>query len=141
MKTPKFLSVAILLFAALACSGSDPTAPPPPRAFQFAIRGLPEAEGRFVAVTSDPAVLARLASELSIAPAERRFHVHGAVAPGDGGHNAPWQWHFVPGAWDMVEASVELCDGTPAMVDVDPAGWMDKAGAFCPWGSFVEREF
>jgi hypothetical protein len=134
------LLVAGLLATTLACPSSDPTAPPAPRVFQFSIRGLPDAEGRFVAVTSDPAVLARLAAELALPAADRRLHVHGAVAPGDGGHNAPWNWHFVPGSWDVVEASIELCDGTPAMVDPDPDGWMDKAGAFCPWGSYVEAE-
>lgn len=129
----------VLLLAGLSCSDPDPAAPAA-RAFAFAVRGLPADEGRFVAVTSDPAVLRVVDAQLALPADDRFLHVHGPVAEGDGGHNAPWHWHFVPGEWALVEASIELCDGTPAMVEEDPAAWMEKAGTFCPWGSYVVGE-
>lgn len=141
MRAVAVAALAFVLGAGLSCSDSDPGVPAsPPRAFLFAIRGLPESEGNFIAVTSDPVVLRRLEVQLALPPDSRNLHIHGPVATGDGGHNAPWSWHFVPGEWDVVEVSIELCDGTPADVEADPAGWMDQAGAFCPWGSYVVRE-
>lgn len=130
------------LVLGVACSGAEPLPAPSPstRTFRFLIRGIPDAEGRFVASTSNAAVLARIDAELVLPPAERRLHIHGPIALGDGGQNTPWHWHFVPDAWDMVEASIEVCDGTPAMVEDDPAAWLDKVGVFCPWASFVDRE-
>ncbi len=135
----RILFAVLVLLPGLACSDPDP-ASPAPRAFTFAVRGLSETEGRFVAVTSDPGVLRVVDAQLALPFGERSLHIHGPVADGDGGHNAPWHWHFVPGAWQLVEASIELCDGTPAMVEEDPAAWMEKAGAFCPWGSYVVGE-
>lgn len=53
------------------------------------------------------------------------------------GHNLSWSWHFVPGRWDMVEISVEACDGSPRMVENDLDYRVDRVGDFCPWASYV----
>jgi hypothetical protein len=36
--------------------------------------------------------------------------------------------------------SVEMCDGLPSAVDADLSYWLDTAGTFCPWDSYVLRE-
>jgi len=132
----------VLLLAATSCgdSADNPLAPPAPRSFIFGVRGLPDAEGQFVAVTSDPDVLARLEVELALDESKRALHIHGPIARGGGGHNIAWQWHFVPQQWDVVEISIELCDGTPQAVESDLDYWVDTVGTFCPWGSYVQRE-
>ena len=115
------------------------TSPGPPR-FLFAMRSVPGADGQFVAETSDPAVLATLRAQLALPVAQRDLHVSGALARGGAGYNLAWSWHLVPGAWNMVELSVETCDGTPAMVEADPDTWVDQIGTFCPWASYVQSE-
>ncbi len=104
------------------------------------MRNVPDAEGRFVAVTSDPRVIAKLESELRLPVADRLLHVDGPIAAGNGGHNLSWSWHFVPDAWDAVEMSVERCDGTPAAVESDVSAWVKDIGVFCPWGSYVQEK-
>ena len=135
-------AMALLLVPLAACRGSDGGAvkPPAERAFVFGTRGVADVDGRFVAVTSDPIVLAKLEAELALPAAERFLHIHGPIARGDGGHNLAWSWHFVPGGWDLVEISAEVCDGTPRMVEADVNSWVDKVGTFCPWSSYVQGE-
>ena len=130
----------VLALGLAACGGQDAAVPgPSATAFVFAMRGVPEAEGRFVAVTDDPAVLARLEDQLALPESERSLHIAGPIASGNGGHNLAWSWHFIPGRWDVVEASIEVCDGTPQAVEKDVGRWVAEVGTFCPWASYVQR--
>jgi len=131
---------AVVLAAAavpLGCHDAAPPDPPPPAevAFLFGMKDDATGVENFVAVTSDPAVIARVRAELALAPEQRTLHIHGPIARGNGGRNLDWSWHFVPGDWDVVEISIELCDGRPADVESDLDYWIDTVGAFCPWGS------
>lgn len=132
--------LAFLLLGFAACSDDDAPGAPAlgPRTFLFGTRGVPAEEGEFVAVTSDPLVLAALDAELALPEAERGRHISGVVAKGDGGHNLSWSWHFVPEAWDLVEVSIEICDATPLSVEQNVDAWAGQV--FCPWSSYVERE-
>jgi hypothetical protein len=47
--------------------------------------------------------------------------------------NTGWNWHLVD--VEMVEASIELCDGRPS--DVEHAGASYGGGRFCPWSATV----
>jgi len=47
--------------------------------------------------------------------------------------NAGWSWHLAD--VEMVEASIELCDGRPS--DVERAGVSYGGGRFCPWSATV----
>ena len=114
--------------------------PPTSRSFLFGTRGIPDKEGQFVARTARADVLAALEAELSRPEAERTLHIHGPIDHGDGGHNAPWSWHFVPDGWDMVEISIEVCDGTPRLVEDNVDEWVNDVGQFCPWGAYVQNE-
>ena len=136
------MKVLVLMMAMflMFCSGHDAPTAPPERSFLFAMRGIPDAEGQFVAVTSDPLILATLESQLALPEAQRNLHINGPVATGNGGHNLGWSWQFEPDRWEMVEISIELCDGRPQHVEDDVEKWIADVGRFCPWASFVARE-
>lgn len=108
--------------------------------FLFATRSVPGAAGEFVAITSDPGVIRLARAQLELPEAERTLHINGPIAHGNGDHNLKWSWHFVPDEWDLVESSMELCDGTPQMVEDDPDHWVDSVTQFCPWESYIVRE-
>jgi hypothetical protein len=133
-------TLAMFLLGSAACS-SDKTPGASaigPRTFLFGTRGLSPEEGEFVAVTSDPMVQARLDAELALPEAQRGKHISGIVAKGNGGVNLSWSWHFVPDEWDVVDLSIEICDGTPSAVEANVDAWAGRT--FCPWSSYVERE-
>ncbi|HSG08032.1 MAG TPA: hypothetical protein VLA36_06735 [Longimicrobiales bacterium] len=66
--------------------------------------------------------------------------VNGEIAAGHGGFNQPWSWHMVPSTVHTADASIELCDGRPSLVEADLAYWLDTVRRFCPWGArVVER--
>lgn len=132
----------VSLLPMLSCHEADDgtTSPPGGVAFVFGMRGIPDAQGQFVAVTSDPLVLAKLRAELALPASERLLHITGPIARGSGGHNRSWSWHFVPDGWDMVEMSIELCDGSPQGVENGLDYWVDQVGVFCPWGSYVQKK-
>ena len=136
MKAAWIPLIAFFLF----CGGHDAPADPPARSFLFAMHGVPDAEGHFVAITSDPRTLAILESQLTLPEDRRMLHINGPVASGGGGHNLGWSWHFEPGRWELVEISIELCDGLPQMVEDDVERWIADVRTFCPWASYVERE-
>lgn len=93
----------------------------------------------FRAQTRNEEVIQQAEAELRLPPAERRLFPNGPIARGDGGHNAPWSWHFVPDRWELVEVSIELCDATPEYVEAHLAMFVDTIGRFCPWSARLVR--
>jgi hypothetical protein len=85
-------------------------------------------------------VIQRVRADLVLPLQDRDRHINGPIDRGDGGHNQPWTWHFVPDQWDLVELSMELCDGNPTDVENDPDYWVDTVGVFCPWSARVVEE-
>jgi hypothetical protein len=66
---------------------------------------------------------------------------NGRLLRGDGGVNQPWSWHLDPNDIEMAEFAIELCDGTPSMVEEDLDYWVDTVGRYCPWsGELVSVE-
>lgn len=61
---------------------------------------------------------------------------NGALHEGQGraDHNAPWAWHLDPEDIEMAEATIEICDGRPSLVDDMLEDYLD-VGRFCPWGA------
>jgi hypothetical protein len=105
--------------------------------FLFALRDLP---GQFVAQTSDTAVLEKARAQLRLPRQQRDLFIIGPIAAGNGDHNLDWSWHFVPDEWDLAEAAIEVCDGTPDAVEADLERWLNEVGHFCPWRSYVAQE-
>lgn len=63
--------------------------------------------------------------------------INGQILAGDGGFNAPWGWHMDPETVHVPDASIELCDGRPSMVEEDLSYWLGTVKQFCPWGAKV----
>ncbi len=136
MRIARIATLLCLAGTALACDG-DTQEPDEPCRFLFALRDLPD---RFVAITSDPAVVEKARAQLRLLPTQRDLFINGPIAPGDGGHNMDWSWHFVPDEWDLVEAAIEVCDGTPQAVEADLERWLNEVGHYCPYRSYVAAE-
>ena len=56
------------------------------------------------------------------------------TGPGIAGHNEPWLWHIDAEDISMAEATIEVCDGRPSLVDVLLEDYL-AVGRFCPWGA------
>jgi hypothetical protein len=108
----------------------------PPRAIKFVIETTGE---RFVVATSNKTIISKARKELSLPRDQRTLFFSGAIAEGNSGHNQPWSWHAVPNNWDLVEISMELCDGRPSGVESNLKLWL-RIGRFCPWASRVVAE-
>ncbi len=53
---------------------------------------------------------------------------------GQADHNAPWAWHMDPIDIEMADATIEVCDGRPSLVDSLLEDYL-TVGRFCPWGA------
>lgn len=109
------------------------------RLYEFGVRGSTSQEN-FKAKTSNPALIAQLEAQLALPAADRLLFPSGPIEAGDDGYNAPWGWHFVADQWELAEMAIELCDGTPTLVEEDLGYWLDTVGQFCPWGGYVLRK-
>lgn len=108
-----------------------------PIIFEFILQSRSE---KFYASTSDTVVIAKARAELRLPLKKRSLHINGQILASDGGHNAPWSWHFRPSDWELVEQSIELCDAWPSYVEANLEEWINTVGNFCPWGSRVCAE-
>ena len=55
------------------------------------------------------------------------------LAGADG--NEPWSWHLDSVDIEMAEVTIELCDGTPSMVEAGLDYWLNTVGRYCPWSA------
>ncbi|MFP4527677.1 MAG: T9SS type A sorting domain-containing protein [Candidatus Kapaibacterium sp.] len=94
----------------------------------------------FYAKTSDPEVIRQCREQIAKPVGERPLFINGTIDYGDGGYNEGWSWHFVPGEWHLTEMAIELCDGTPDLVEEDVEYWVETVGHYCPWTAYVVRE-
>mgnify|MGYP003593701685 FL=1 len=138
------IGVAMMLGA---CGGSEevaptptpptPPAPPAMATFSFQVRGK-GLEERFVHSTTSSAFIAAARAQLALPAADRRQFPAGPIAAGNGGFNLNWGWHFTD--LSLVEAAVEVCDGTPSMVQANLNYWLTTVRNFCPWAAYVDTE-
>ncbi|HJS72984.1 MAG TPA: hypothetical protein VJ921_01765 [Vicinamibacteria bacterium] len=119
-------AILALSFGVLSTCGTDPD----PMHAEFVVDVESE---RFVARVRDPETMTRfrdaLAGRASGFPA-------GPLLSGDGGFNAPWSWHIDPDEIRLVEAAIEVCDGTPSYVEAH----LSDFPTYCPWGARVVLE-
>jgi len=127
MNRPRLVALGIaLLAAASGCSSTDASA----AAADFVVAVGSET---FVLRLSDPEAI-RLARERM--RGENGSFPLGPLRSGNGGFNAPWSWHLDPAETRMVEAAIEVCDGTPSYVEAHQADFP----TYCPWGARVLSE-
>ena len=123
----RWMTVAVAI-AFAACDG-EPVQPEPGVLFTIEVSGE-----TFRTRVFDPEVIDALDARLA---SGTEGVVIGSLAPGDGGFNGPWGWHWEPASVEVAEAAIELCDGRPSMVQEDLDYWFESVGAFCPWGASV----
>jgi len=125
-------TTAALAVAALAACDDDATAPEGNPAFAVEVSGE-----RFTVEVTTPSQVQEMEARLS---SGATGVVIGDIEAGAAGHNQPWSWHMVPSTVHTADASIELCDGRPSLVEDDLEYWLDTVGQFCPWGAkVVER--
>jgi hypothetical protein len=131
------LAVLAAACAALAsCGGGD--AGPAPVTFAFRRHGLGPSEEFRVATTS-PQFIEQARGQLALPADRRRLFAAGPIRAGDGGENPGWSWHFTDEVV-LAQASIELCDGRPSMVEADLRYWLRTVRSFCPWSAYVFAE-
>ena len=131
-KCPIALTAALLA----SCGGSD-EGKSSDVVFVFRLHGSPASQ-EFRAKTKSPEVIAQARAQLKLPVSERRMFANGALGPGNGGYNLTWNWHYTDFA--LAEMTIELCDGTPALVEEELDYWLNTVKSFCPWSSYVHAE-
>jgi hypothetical protein len=94
----------------------------------------------FIATTTDPEVLTAAREELDRPESDRSLYILGRLAEGNGGHNVGWNWHFIPGGWELTDTSMDLCDADPQFVEDTLQDWIQKIGRYCPKGARLTAE-
>ena len=134
---PLLRAIAISLFAALlaSCGGGDNESSG--TVFVFRLHGFPASQ-EFRARTESAPVIAQARQQLQLPVAKRKMFANGPIKAGNGGYNLAWRWHFTDFA--LAEAAIELCDGTPTLLEADLEYWLNTVKSFCPWAAYVHAE-
>ena len=130
-------SAALVVSAVLASCGGGDDKDSSGVVFVFRLHGFPASQ-EFRARTKSPEVIAQARRQLKLPVEERRMFAIGSIDAGNGGYNLDWRWHFTDFA--LAEIAIELCDGTPALLEDDLDYWLDTVKSFCPWASYVHAE-
>ena len=120
------IAVPVALLASLACSGTAADGP----SADFVVAVGAE---QFVVRSTHAETIAQLREA---AAGRRQGFPAGPLRRGDGGFNAPWSWHLDPAETRLVEAAIEVCDGTPSYVEAHVGDFP----TYCPWGARILRE-
>lgn len=123
----------------ISCGGGTdaPQNPPGSVTFLLRMRDQPESESFRVAIRS-PEVIAKARAQLALPADQRRLFINGRLQAGNGGHNTGWSWHLTDA--NLVELTMELCDGRPSEVERELNYWLTSVKQFCPWSSYVHAE-
>jgi hypothetical protein len=119
--------MAVVVFA--ACD--DATGPEGGARFEVEVSGE-----RFTVHVETPSQIASLEARLT---SGEEGVINGEIRSGNGGFNAPWRWHMLPSTVHTADASIELCDGRPSLVEEDLDYWLGTVKRYCPWGAKVVR--
>jgi len=101
-------------------------------------------DSSFVIATSNSGLIKEARAQLKL-PVAKRKHITGELLAGDAGYNKNathiFKWHLKEDSWQLVEISMELCDGRPySDVDLNFDYWLNTVKVFCPWNSYIKRE-
>jgi hypothetical protein len=132
------ITLAWLAAAVALAACSSPTAPSPDLEGGV-VATFDTGGGSFKVFVKNPAAISRLVqidkgANIGQIPNGRILGGSGA-----GNHNAPHAWHLDPNDIEIVDTTIELCDGSPAYVDANIAEYVDVIGRYCPWGARLVR--
>lgn len=136
----KFFVVLLgLLLAGCGGGGTEPAREDDdaPVLFHFKMRGLPDQDFRAIIANKDAKAKAR--AQLALPEAQRNLFATGLLGRTNGGYNLNWSWHFEGGV-GLIEASIELCDASPRLIEEHLDLYISQPYGVCPWGSYVYAE-
>ncbi len=119
----------VLALSSVVAASACATSPDVPYA-EFVVQVGAES---FVARLTDPGEITRFREAMA---GGRSGFPAGPLVRGDGGFNAPWTWHLDPNETELVEAAIEVCDGTPSYVELH----QDDFPTYCPWAARIVLE-
>lgn len=117
------------LGALVAGCGDDPTMPEAEAVFELRV-----VDETFRVGVNDPVQIDSFAARLA---SGAEGNLNGELRAGHGGFNSPWSWHLDPETVEVADATIELCDGKPSMVEDDLDYWLGTVKRYCPWGAKV----
>ncbi len=115
--------LGIILLIGTAC-GDDSTAP--------ILVTFETASGSFIARIVDPVSIDR--ARAALGNGVSAGIPNGRIVEGDGGVNTGHHWHLVD--VELVDVTIEVCDGTADFVDENLEVFLDL-GNYCPWSASV----
>ncbi|MEP7380789.1 MAG: hypothetical protein ABI910_03840 [Gemmatimonadota bacterium] len=136
MTSTPSLMLALVLGATLAGCGSDPSAP----------AALSGGEPVFTVAIGTETFKVQATSAATLAALRARMQsgtrgvIIGSLVSGDGGVNAPYQWHLDPATVAVADVAAEVCDGRPSDVEGNLSYWISTVRRFCPWAAKVVSE-
>ena len=120
-------ATALALLLLQACSGGDDAQPVPAGGLLATVAVGDEV---FRAQITHPDGMAQARSHWAGTTPHNNI-VAGQLVCSAVAWNDPWHWHLAPESVRMVEATIELCDGSPSNVEANCPGF--GGGQFCPW--------
>ena len=67
--------------------------------------------------------------------------VVGTPQAGDGGYNAPWNWHLEPSSVFFAEVTIEACQTNARLLEASLSYWLSyPLRQVCVWGTVDARE-
>jgi len=140
MKIGHLLLIAFAVIF-LSCSEEDsPTQNIPGgySGFKFKMKTETGTATDFIAITSNDTIIQKAREELKLDYSKRKLHIHGVIERGNDGYNMNWSWHFKRNEWNLVEFSIEVCDGDPRYVEENVDDYLSVG--YCPWMAVVIEE-
>lgn len=92
------------------------------------------ANEQFVMLVTDPITI-RLAMDNFAG--RNQMHPAGRILSGNGGYNGTWEWHYIPETVQLVDVSIEVCDGLPSYVNTHVSDFI--AVGYCPWSGKIVK--
>jgi hypothetical protein len=132
----KVILLALTLMLTLAaCAPDDPVGTPHP--LEGGLLATFEVHGdEFRVWVTNPATIQQI---LDLQAGEADANIPNGLlqtGPGQGEHNAPYDWHLHPEDIEMAEMTMEVCDATPSYVEENLDEFMQfMGGRYCPWAA------
>jgi hypothetical protein len=134
MPIRRSLLLLFLAGALLGCpGGSAPSEPRLPAVFRL----RDDVHGETFRILLRDQATVRQAEQLLTSG--RVMWTSGRLLAGDGGFNAPWNWHLDPQTVTFAEVTIEACQSWPSGVEGDVEYWI-RFGQVCLSARVIERE-